>query len=348
MKIVMSSGHGKYIRGASDILDEVDEARKVVNRTAQLLNGAGVQTTTFHDDVSDDQSENLNRIVDFHNSKTRDLDVSVHFNAYEHTSKPMGTECLYYSQADLAADVADAIAVAGGLIDRGPKKRTDLFFLNNTEEPAILIEVCFVDSQADANLYRASFEQICIGIAEAVGQVEIDDIPPVEPPIEPEPEPQVPEIRIEVKGRVNLYVNGVLVDTGSTEPDTWWMENITATEFAGRDDPQDSAYGSGLIDGDKPGVALPYKWRDSPPPMVLVEGPDGDCEAPVVDVGPWNTDDPEYVLHGARPLAERQYEKQTKAQNGMIPSNNAGIDLTPETARMVGLEGKGKVRWRFV
>ena len=29
--IIISSGHGKYIRGASGYLDEVDEARRVVD-----------------------------------------------------------------------------------------------------------------------------------------------------------------------------------------------------------------------------------------------------------------------------------------------------------------------------
>ena len=90
MKVVISSGHGKYIRGASGYIDEVDEARLVVEQVADGLRALGVETTTYHDDVSNDQSENLGRIVDFHNSKTRDLDVSVHFNAYETTSQTDG------------------------------------------------------------------------------------------------------------------------------------------------------------------------------------------------------------------------------------------------------------------
>src|SRR5215831_12402677 len=193
MKIVISSGHGKYIRGASDILDEVDEARKVVERVADFLRSAGVGVTTYHDDVSNDQSENLNRIVDYHNSQTRDLDVSVHFNAYEHTSKPMGTECLWVTQRELAADVAAEIAIASGLIDRGPKERTDLFFLNNTEEPAILIETCFCDSQADADIYRQHFDDIARAIAETVSS---ETIPPIgeQPPERPPPgRPQWPD-----------------------------------------------------------------------------------------------------------------------------------------------------------
>ena len=347
MQIVMSSGHGKYIRGASGYLDEVDEARRVVEQVAKYLKNGGIDIITYHDDVSTSQNENLNRIVDFHNSKTRDLDVSVHFNAYETTSKPMGTECLYVTQDDLSADVAEAISMATGLPNRGPKKRTDLFFLNNTEEPAILIETCFVDSSADAAAYNENFDEVCRAIAEVIGDIETDDDSgdETEPPKPPTPiEPA--EVRIEAKGPIKVYMNGELI-YDEAPVGIEWMENITATEFAGSDDPQDSAYGTGKIDGDEPGIALPYKWRDTKPPRVVVEGPDGDCECPVVDVGPWNTDDPDYVLHGERPLAESQYEDRTKAQNGMVPSNDAGIDLTPETARMVGIEGKGKVRWKF-
>jgi len=75
MKVVISSGHGKHIRGASGYIDEVDEARKVVETTADYLREAGIEVTTYHDNVSDDQSENLRRITDLHNAQTRDLDV---------------------------------------------------------------------------------------------------------------------------------------------------------------------------------------------------------------------------------------------------------------------------------
>ena len=39
-RIVISSGHGKYVRGACGILDEVDEARRVVDRVAAELRNA--------------------------------------------------------------------------------------------------------------------------------------------------------------------------------------------------------------------------------------------------------------------------------------------------------------------
>ena len=182
--VVISSGHGLKVRGASGILDEVDEARRVVDSVAEMLEGRGVDVVVYHDDVSTSQNENLNRIVDFHNSKDRDLDISVHFNAYVETSKPMGTEVLYTTQDKLAGEMSDAIARAGGFINRGAKKRSDLFFLNNTSEPAILVEVCFVDSEMDADLYHLNFGSIVDSIAFAIsGEGESADDDPIMPEI---------------------------------------------------------------------------------------------------------------------------------------------------------------------
>lgn len=188
MQICISSGHGKYIRGASGYLDEVDEARRVVEEVASILEAAKIGVDTFHDNTSHDQSTNLSTIVNWHNSQGRDLDVSVHFNAYQTTSKPMGTECLYVTQNSLAVQVATAIANAGGLINRGSKYRSDLYFLNNTEEPAILIEVCFVDSSADADLYERNFQNICFAIASAIVGRKLEE-PPEVPPETSEPIP---------------------------------------------------------------------------------------------------------------------------------------------------------------
>lgn len=177
--ICISSGHGKYVRGASGIIDEVDEARKVVEKLAGELILRGVAVNTFHDNTSRDQSTNLSTIVNFHNKQQRELDVSVHFNAYEQKQGPMGCEVLYVSQQTLASKVSSAIA-ASGYINRGAKKRTDLYFLNKTSMPAILLEICFVDSQADCDIYEENFDEICDNIATVLGGEE--DGVTVEPP----------------------------------------------------------------------------------------------------------------------------------------------------------------------
>jgi hypothetical protein len=191
--IVISSGHSLKVRGAAGILDEVNEARKVVDEVARVLKGAGVNVITFHDDISTSQSENLDRIVDEHNRHGRDMDVSVHFNAYQTTTKPMGTEVLYKTQHQLADRVCDHICAAAGFTNRGPKERTDLAFLNGTNKPAILIETCFVDSEADADIYRAKFSAICTAIAEGIVGVPIDGSIDVPPPETTQPSPPTGE-----------------------------------------------------------------------------------------------------------------------------------------------------------
>ena len=164
--IVMSSGHGKKVAGAIGTLNEVNEARKVVNKVAEYLKQLGVSVKTFHDDTSTTKNSNLSTIVNYHNKQTRELDVSVHFNACKTTNDPMGTEVLYYNKKAEAVALSKAIATAGGFKDRGGKERKELYFLKNTSKPALLIEVCFVDSKADAELYKKNFDKICRAIAE--------------------------------------------------------------------------------------------------------------------------------------------------------------------------------------
>jgi N-acetylmuramoyl-L-alanine amidase len=215
--IVISSGHGKYVRGASGYIDEVDEARLIVDEVTRLLKASEATVKSFHDNTSTSQNQNLNTIVNYHNAQSRDLDVSVHLNAYQTCSKAMGTECLYYSQKDLAAKVSLEMSKAGSFINRGAKQRTDLFFLNNTDKPAILLEVCFVDSQADVDLYHQNFSKICSAIAATIGDIAIpvEPAPPTEapPPVDTnEPLPGDGNVLLNVTGKMSWF--GGPEDTG--------------------------------------------------------------------------------------------------------------------------------------
>ncbi len=180
-RIRMSSGHSTLCQGAVGILNEVAEATRVVDRTAELLTARGVSCATFHDTTSKDQNTNLHKITDWTNSEPHDLAVSCHFNANVETTSPMGCEVLWVTQEDLARRTSAAVASVG-FKDRGPKYRNDLWFLNQTEMPSILLEICFVDSSADAALYKESFEEVCESIATVLGG---------EAKAKPKPEPKV-------------------------------------------------------------------------------------------------------------------------------------------------------------
>ena len=186
-QVNISSGHSINCQGAVDIINEVTEARKVVDRVYEIIKASGKQCYKYHD-TSSSSTQNLVNIVNWHNGFKDGVDVSIHFNAYTHIDKPMGTEVCYYSNSSLAAAVSKEIATAGGFIDRGAKQRTGLYFLKHTNKPAILIEVCFVDSVVDVNLYRANFERICQAIAKTlIGNIVVPS--PTTPAPKPKPAP---------------------------------------------------------------------------------------------------------------------------------------------------------------
>lgn len=166
-QINISSGHSINCQGASDILNEVTEARKVVDRIYEMCKAMGIEVYKYHD-TSSSSNQNLANIANWHNQFKDGIDVSIHFNCYQHTSNSMGTEVCYYSQSELADKVSSAISKASGLKNRGGKERKGLYVLRHTNKPMILIEVCFLDSSYDVQKYQENFDNICSAIIEAI------------------------------------------------------------------------------------------------------------------------------------------------------------------------------------
>jgi hypothetical protein len=115
---------------------------------------------------------------------------------------------------------------------------------------------------------------------------------------------------------------------------------VTGTVFGGPGDDQAVTYAD-VAPGwaDRPGVALPFKFGGRRPRVaVAANGKTVMCQ--IVDVGPWNTNDP-YWMTGTRPQAESGTDASGRRTNG------AGIDLTPAAAAAIHLNGKGQVVWFF-
>lgn len=119
------------------------------------------------------------------------------------------------------------------------------------------------------------------------------------------------------------------------------FSNITATVFGGPGDEQPVAYAD-VSPGwaNRPGVALPYRFPGDRPIVQVRHKSSQWLDCQIVDVGPWNIKDP-YWLTGTRPQAESGFDLSGRK------TNLAGIDLTPEAARIIDLPGKGLVDWRF-
>jgi hypothetical protein len=148
------------------------------------------------------------------------------------------------------------------------------------------------------------------------------------------------------RAHVHISVAGDYDDTrpwnlGGTEQKVLGRQyGITCTYFGGSSDPNTSAYDGHLITDKEYGVALPYKFKGERPKVrVFKGGKSVDCE--IVDVGPWNINDP-YWETGKRPQAESGTDTTGRR------TNLAGIDVTPAVDRALGLNGKGLVDWEFI
>lgn len=77
------------------------------------------------------------------------------------------------------------------------------------------------------------------------------------------------------------------------------------------------------------------------------------CIAIVLDVGPWNIDDDNYVFGNENPLSMQRIKTDGKTPPKRIEgdTNGAGIDLSEAVWRALGLPsngGSGMVEWEFI
>lgn len=177
--IAISPGHFGIGTGAVGLVDEVKEARRVVDEVCKLLEQQNVKVYKIVDNTSKNARENLRYLNRQHENINRKLDVFVHFNATAKVEKRgIGVEVLYKNAQvkPLAQALSMAISNVSGLKNRGAKLRTDLFMLNNSSVDAVLIEVCFVNSEQDVATYQQHFHAICLAITQQLLQ-HVGDVP---------------------------------------------------------------------------------------------------------------------------------------------------------------------------
>ena len=165
MKINMHAGHnpdGKVACGATGFLKESTEARNVKNAAIKSLKAAGHTAYDCTVNNGTSQGDILRKIVTKCNVHTVDVDVSIHLNCgagdKKGNGKTTGVEVYIASENSKAKEKATRICkeiAKLGFKNRGVKVRKDLYVLNHTKAPALLVECCFVDDKDDAKLFDA-------------------------------------------------------------------------------------------------------------------------------------------------------------------------------------------------
>lgn len=180
--ITIHAGHnpsGKIACGASDFLDESTAARELVKLVCKYFKKYKIQYKDITIRNGKSQQDILKKLVKRANRCDSELNVSIHFNSHKHSTrdgKTTGTECWIHESHIINKNdkiYKLGISMANNISfllfkNRGCKTSKNLYFLNKTKSPSILIETCFVTDQDDARVYNLNKNLIAKRIAQTI------------------------------------------------------------------------------------------------------------------------------------------------------------------------------------
>lgn len=141
--------------------------RELGDKVIKLLKDEGCKIV---DCTVDKSSNQLYDRVKKANAQTLDLFVSIHFNSFNGTAK--GTETYIYSNTSKAKPYAqrinDNIIKTLGTTNRGVKVGSSYYVIKNTNAPAMIVEVCFIDNKTDMDKYLNNIDKVAKAIAEGI------------------------------------------------------------------------------------------------------------------------------------------------------------------------------------
>lgn len=165
MNIGLNIGHFGT-KGAVGYLDEVTLNHEVYNALKPKLEKAG-HTVISCNDATPKDYVSATKVANQYNL---DLLISIHFNSSTNASAT-GTEVLYCVGSEKGKAYAErfskAIADSLGLKNRGAKATSDIYIVNNTKAPCVLLECLFVSNKRDCQKF--SSEKIALAVAECLG-----------------------------------------------------------------------------------------------------------------------------------------------------------------------------------
>lgn len=169
MVVGINCGHtvsGQPGCGATGYLNESNETRAVGYALMDMFRKAGHTVIDCTNDYAVSTKENLRQICSLANSVYIDLFISIHFNAGG--GKGCETYTLGGKNIAYASSICERLENLG-FVNREIKDGSNLYVLKNTKVPSVLVEVCFVDTASDADLYnKIGAKNIAKAICEAV------------------------------------------------------------------------------------------------------------------------------------------------------------------------------------
>ena len=167
--IVLDAGHGGANPGAVyQDRQEKDDVLALTLAVGRILENRGVDV--YYTRTSDVYESPTQKALEG-NQTGADYFVSIHRNSSPYPSQYSGIESLVYNRYGAAARMADNInqqLEAVGFLNQGVNQRQDLVVLNRTQMPAVLVEVGFINTDVDNQLFDQRFDDIAQAIADGI------------------------------------------------------------------------------------------------------------------------------------------------------------------------------------
>ena len=169
--IVLDAGHGGANPGAVyQGRQEKDDALALVLAVGESLENSGVDV--YYTRTTDIYESPYQKAQEA-NAAGADYFVSIHRNSSPYPNQYTGVESLVYSRYGAAAVLAANINYQlerVGFVNQGVNERPNLVVLNSTQMPAVLVEVGFINTDADNTLLDARFDEVAQAIAAGILQ----------------------------------------------------------------------------------------------------------------------------------------------------------------------------------
>ena len=167
--VMLDAGHGGINPGAVyNGRQEKDDALNLVLAVGEILQNNGIdveytRTTDIYQTPFEKAQIANNAGVDFF--------ISIHRNSYPEDNVVSGVESLVYDLSGIKYEMAENIneqLETVGFVDLGVKARPNLIVLKRTKMPAVLVEVGFINSNIDNQIFDANFDAIAQAIANGI------------------------------------------------------------------------------------------------------------------------------------------------------------------------------------
>lgn len=168
-KIMLDAGHGGEDPGAVfEGRQEKDDNLRLTLAIGKILedNGVDVEYTR-----TTDVYQTPFQKATIANQSGADYFVSIHRNSSPTPNQYDGIEALVYNKSGIKYDMAQNIVGAVGELgfrEIGVKERPGLVVLRRTTMPSVLVEMGFINSEKDNQMFDEKFDEIAQAIASAI------------------------------------------------------------------------------------------------------------------------------------------------------------------------------------